>query len=158
MTPSHAVTDAREIPADVSCLRTRLVGLPSLPAAAAMSHPMSTNLPSSTSHVHSIAPPLFISWPPPTSISRPVNRAYTRRRIATSPCNSSTPGSSGLTPNESDIPSSGGQPNLPDDNGKDEVDPCRQSPQSPYMRHFQLVRPARNDLYDYSRRVLYVRC
>jgi len=118
MTPSHAVTKTREISAHVSCLRTCLVGLPSLPAAAAMSHPMLTNLPSSTSHVRSIAPPLFIPWPPPTLISRPVNRAYTRRRIATSPCNSSTPGSSGLTPNESDIPISGGQPNLLDNNGE----------------------------------------
>jgi len=97
-------------------------GLPSLPAAAAMSHPTSTNPPSSTSHVRSTAPPLFIPRPPPTSISRPVNRAYTRRRIPISPCNSPTPGGSGSTPNESDIPSSGGQLNLPDDDGEDEVD------------------------------------
>ena len=98
-------------------------GLPSLPAAAATSHPTSTNPPSSTSHVRSTAPPLFIPRPPPALISRPVNRAYTRRRIAISPCNSPTPGGSGSTPNESNVPSSGGQPNLLDDDGEDEVDP-----------------------------------
>ena len=98
-------------------------GLPSLPAAAATSHPTSINPPSSTSHVRSTAPPLFIPRPPPTSISRPVNRAYTRRRIPISPCNSPTTGGSGSTSNESDVPSSGGQPNLPEDDGEDEVDP-----------------------------------
>lgn len=103
-------------------------GLPSLPAAAATSHPMSTNPPSSTSHVRSTAPPLFIPRPPPASISRPVNRAHTRRRIPISPCTSPTLASpsdseSGLTPNESNVPSSGAQPNLPDDDGEDEVDP-----------------------------------
>ena len=67
----------------------------------------------------------FIPRPPAASTSRPANRAYTytRRHIAISPCTSSTPSDSRSTPNESDVPSSGGQPNLPGDDGEDEVDP-----------------------------------
>jgi len=60
-------------------------------------------------------------------IPRPVDRVYTRRHIEVSPCGSARvtpdPPPSNSTPNGSNVPGPGEQPNIPDDDGEDEVDP-----------------------------------